>query len=958
MLLTLPRRAAPHLAAPPIRITRAQMNTQRFTSIWQRVCFLVAMVAVASAPQASAATVPAGFTEIPVATGLSSPTAMQVAPDGRLFVCEQGGSLRIIKDGALLPDPFVTLNVNAEGERGLLGVAFDPSFATNRFVYVYYTTTTPPVHNRISRFTANGDVAEAGSEVVILELDDASGSSVHNGGALAFGPDGKLYAAVGENSIGQNAQSLGNLLGKMLRLNADGSIPSDNPFFGTASGRNRAIWALGLRNPFTFAFNPLGTEMFINDVGAGAWEEIDEGRAGANYGWPDTEGTTGDSRFTSPRLAYGHGDGSCAITGGAFYSPLVPQFPADYAGDYFFADYCGGWIRRLDPAAGNSVVGFATGISSPVDLKVADDGSLYYLARGTGASTGVVVRIVRATSAPSITLHPADATVQPGAPVTFSVQASGPAPLRYQWQRNGADVAGSTGSTFTIGAAAPADHGARFRVIVSNDHGNALSNDAVLTVTPNQAPVATITLPAAAALYGGGSSISYAGAATDAEDGTLPPEAFTWRVDFHHDTHVHPFILPTSGASAGSFVVPTTGHTAANVWYRIYLTVRDSDNLSHTTERDVLPRIVRLTLDTNPPGLQLKLDDQPVVTPHAFDSVVGVVRTLEAVTPQSSGGATYEWDSWSDGGAQGHALSTPAANTGYTATYGVTDGGGGGGGGGGDGLSATYFDNRDFTGAEVTRVDPTIDFPWGSGAPAATMQADTFSARWTGEIDPPFSESYTFYTHSDDGVRLWVNGSLIVDNWTDHPAVEDSGAITLTGGQRVPIVMEYYQNAGGATARLSWSSASIGKSVVPSARLYSGSALRSPGGQTLFLSDLPWTSMVSGWGPAERDRSNGEAAPGDGRPLSLGGASFAKGLGVHAPADLRYGLPPGCTQFQAQIGVDDETGGRGRVAFEVWADGVSLYTSPVLTGAGATALLDLPLSGQSDLRLVVTGDGD
>ena len=181
---------------------------------------------------------------------------MQFAPDGRLFVAEQGGRLRVIKDGVLLPTPFLTLTVSSVGERGLLGVAFDPAFATNRFVYVYYTATTPAIHNRISRFTANGDVAVAGSEIVLLDLNNLSGATNHNGGALAFGGDGKLYVAVGENANGANAQSFDNLLGKMLRLNSDGSIPTDNPFFGTATGNNRAIYSLGLRNPFTFAFSP------------------------------------------------------------------------------------------------------------------------------------------------------------------------------------------------------------------------------------------------------------------------------------------------------------------------------------------------------------------------------------------------------------------------------------------------------------------------------------------------------------------------------------------------------------------------------------------------------------------------------------------------------------------------------------------------------------------------------
>jgi glucose/arabinose dehydrogenase len=276
--------------------------------------------------QADAATPPPGFSEALVASGLAAPTAMRLAPDGRLFVCEQGGRLRVIKNGVLLPTPFLTLNVASAGERGLLGVAFDPNFASNRYVYVYYTAVTPAVHNRISRFTASGDVAVAGSETVLLELDVLSSATLHNGGALAFGPDGKLYAATGDNVSGQNAQSMSNVLGKMLRINTDGTIPTDNPFYASASGKNRTIWALGLRNPFTLAFNPAGTELFVNDVGENAWEEINAGVAGANYGWPITEGPTTDVRFNSPRYAYSHSGDPCAITGGAFYAPLTGQF--------------------------------------------------------------------------------------------------------------------------------------------------------------------------------------------------------------------------------------------------------------------------------------------------------------------------------------------------------------------------------------------------------------------------------------------------------------------------------------------------------------------------------------------------------------------------------------------------------------------------------------------------------
>jgi glucose/arabinose dehydrogenase len=321
---------------------------------------------------------------------------MTFAPDGRLFVAEQDGDLRVIENGVLLPAPFLSVDVNSTGERGLLGIAFDPDFSANHYVYIYYTTQTTPIHNRVSRFTANGSVAIAGSETVILNLNNLSASN-HNGGAIHFGADGKLYIGVGENATASNAQTLSNLLGKILRINADGSIPIDNPFYAQASGKNRAIWALGLRNPFTFAFQPGTDRMFINDVGQSTWEEINDGIAGSNYGWPDTEGPTGDPDFREPLFAYMHsGSGTaagCAINGGAFYNPTTVQFPAEYVGDYFFGDYCRQWIRHYDPVS-DSVSDFASNtVGGIVDVKVAPDGSLYYLARGNGAGAAGVYRI-------------------------------------------------------------------------------------------------------------------------------------------------------------------------------------------------------------------------------------------------------------------------------------------------------------------------------------------------------------------------------------------------------------------------------------------------------------------------------------------------------------------------------------------------------------------------------------
>ncbi|HKV33776.1 MAG TPA: Calx-beta domain-containing protein, partial [Pyrinomonadaceae bacterium] len=351
---------------------------------------------ISTSDHAFAATLPGGFVETQISGGLSNTTAIAVHPDGRVFVCQQTGQLRVIKNGAVLPTPFLTLTVNSFGERGLLGVAFDPDYATNRFVYVYYTAQTPTIHNRVSRFTAdaaNEDVVVAGSEVAILDLENL-GADNHNGGAIHFGPDGKLYIATGENAATSNSQSLANRLGKILRINSDGSIPDDNPtsfpnITGSPTGLNRAIWAVGLRNPFTFSFQPGTGRMHINDVGQGTWEEVNVGTAGANFGWPTCEGACGTAGMTNPLYQYSSAVAApCAITGGAFYNPTTPTFPAQFVGKYFFADFCAGWIKTLDPLsppATGTAVDFATGINLPVDIQVANDGSLYYLARGNSS---------------------------------------------------------------------------------------------------------------------------------------------------------------------------------------------------------------------------------------------------------------------------------------------------------------------------------------------------------------------------------------------------------------------------------------------------------------------------------------------------------------------------------------------------------------------------------------------
>lgn len=354
------------------------------------------LLAFPGADSATAGIEQPGFTATTIATGVDRPTAMAIAPDGRIFVAAQQGIIRIVPNGGgLLPTPFLDIrnNVDSSGERGILGIALDPDFQNNNWVYVYYTSKTPTIHNRVSRFTANGNVVQASSETVLLDIETLSSATNHNGGAIHFGPSGNLLIAVGDNNDGANAQSLSNLKGKILRIRKDGSIPPENPFYNITSGNNRSILVLGLRNPFSFAIQRDVGRLYINDVGQNTWEEINEGITGANYGWPLHEGPDrGDPFYQSPIFIYDHTNGNCAITGAAFYDPITANFPSSYVGDYFFADFCNGWIRGYDITS-NSTYLFATGLRFLTDIQVDRNGTLYYLERVGSPGAGRVTKV-------------------------------------------------------------------------------------------------------------------------------------------------------------------------------------------------------------------------------------------------------------------------------------------------------------------------------------------------------------------------------------------------------------------------------------------------------------------------------------------------------------------------------------------------------------------------------------
>ena len=588
---------------------------------------------------------------------------MAFAPDGRLFICERSGALRVYKNGQLLTQPFLSVPTLADGERGLLSVTFDPDFATNGFVYIYYTSATTG-NNTVSRFTTSGgdpDRADPASELVLLDVS-ASAQGYHNGGALHFGNDGFLYIGVGDGHSSLNAQDLATRQGKLLRIDPHSFpniVPPDNPFVGTA-GALGEIWAQGLRNPFTFAVDPITGRIHINDVGEAAFEEVNLGVAGSNYGWPTCEGTCAIGGLTNPLYAYGHA-GNCAVTGGAFYRHN--QFPATFTGAYFFADWCGSWIKIL--RADSSVEDFLSDFGGVIDLDVSADGSLYLLNHD-----GALFRIVYTggeNRAPAAMLTADQASGPAPLSVVFSAAGSSDPdndPLTYSWDFGDGTAAGSglapthvfqSAGTFTA------------QLTVSDGQGGTGTATATITVNGSTAPVATMVGPASGTMYPGGDTVQYSGSGTDAEDGALPASGLSWTIQFHHDLHFHPFLGPIDGVSSGSFAIPQVGELSANVWFRILLTATDSSGATHQVTRDIHPHTSTFTVATQPPGLQVAIDGTPHTAPHAVLGVEGIQRVIGIVSPQTTGGTTYAFDSWSDQGAREHTIDTPQADTTYTA---------------------------------------------------------------------------------------------------------------------------------------------------------------------------------------------------------------------------------------------------------------------------------------------------
>jgi glucose/arabinose dehydrogenase len=674
---------------------------------------------------------PPDFVDRAIAT-VPGPTGLAFTPDSRLLITTQLGAVRVIANGQLLAQPALNLGPQlcTNSERGLLGIAIDPQFAQNGFVYLYYTFRkfnscvanqigTSPV-NRVSRFTynlANNTIAPTSELVLVDNILSLNGN--HNGGDLHVAADGMLYIAVGDSGcqIGgggcaggnPNARFRSHLSGKILRVNrSDGTPPSDNPFFNMAGARRcgtpgtppsypnndtapcREIWSYGLRNPFRFAFQPGTSNFFINDVGQNAWEEIDENVRGANYGWNVREGFCANAQnctpgapppagLTNPIFAYNRSQGCASITGGAF----VPNgaWGAAFDGDYLFSDFVCGRIFRLERSGSTvSVSDFATdlGGSSVVSMRFGPGPTgapaLYYT---TFAAGGSIRRIeftgAGANDAPTAVIAATPTSGAVPLTVAFNGSASsdpdpGDSIAIYRWSFGDGVNQDTTVPTVNHTYTTAGARTATLRVL---DESGAISAPVTIRIVAGGAPpTVTITSPAANATFRVGQSVTLSATASDPQDGTLPPSALTWVVLKHHAEHTHSFFGPATGNNHTIVTDPPEDVLGAtNSFLGITVTATDSSGLSTTVTRNFQPTKVNLTFQTVPAGLSVILDN--TFTRVGPSTIVGWQdwRLAVRAPDQTLNGVPFVFQSWSDGGARDHTIVVPGAAATFTATF-------------------------------------------------------------------------------------------------------------------------------------------------------------------------------------------------------------------------------------------------------------------------------------------------
>ena len=568
-----------------------------------------------------APSLPAGFSQTKLAAGLKKPILVAFVPGSSdIWIGEQGGTIVDYRGGAISATPVVTLpNTFSQGECGLLGLAFDPNYTANGYVYISYviattnSSGTAVQYSRLSRFTASGGIIDPATEKVYYQGNQVQNLH-HAGNDLQVGPDGKLWWNTGDNVPAiSNGEALNNMYGKTLRFNLDGTVPSDNPFTGVSTAVPY-IYAYGLRNPFRATFLPTGQQM-VENTGSSYWEDLDTIQRGGNYGWPYFEGNCGSCGYLNPAFEYGHYVEDGAASAIAAYSGST--FPAAYDHVVFFGDY----VRRdieavtFDPSytAALSDTVFDTNAGTIADLVEGPDGNLYFVSIFEG---------------------------------TFS-EIAAPGPF----------TSSSSPSVTEAGPAVPGQ---------------------TVTSTPvaGNAPAASISAPAT---YNAGQTISFGGTATDPVDGTLPAYDYSWKVDFVKNGYVQPsyyaeipgpFYGPVSGKTGDSFTVPSDVSQTPDSYYRITLTLTDSTGAQTVVTKDLTPNTTSWSVTDSVPGAGYSVDGAWHTGNYTAQDVVGVQHVLTGLgLAQTVGGTRYRFAGWGDGSALTDSFASAATPATYTADF-------------------------------------------------------------------------------------------------------------------------------------------------------------------------------------------------------------------------------------------------------------------------------------------------
>ena len=656
----------------------------RFSVFFVRLITCLSLLLLCSAMySAPAKALPPGFQHEENVTGPwhNQPITLAFAPDGRLFICERSGRVLVANNGQVISTFHTISGVNTDVERGLLGIAFDPNHSSNRYLYLFYISSS--LENRLVRVRAssgNANISD-GSETVMLSFPGGQYGN-HNGGAINFGPDNMLYVATGDQGtyFGADApQRIDNLYGKLLRLNVSNYpniIPGDNPYVGQPGSRGE-IWSRGHRNPFTFDIDPLDGRVFVNDVGDGI-EKIYHATRGSNAGWPSCfdgaeqwRSACNTSEFNPPIHTYDHSDGSVSVTGGAFYRAGV--FPSHYNGAFFFSDWGSGWVKYITPDLNvHSLTSAAEGTPfGPLNMAVGNDGALYIV-----QSQGGVDRYSYSGSGQN----------RPPNAVMTASPSSGSAPLQVQFDSSGSfDPDGDSvsfswnfgdGSGSASGSAAAHTYTSEgsFTAVLTVTDSNGSSATASRTITVDQtAPVLRIDSPAPGTTYRDGDVVNFSGSISDSSQGAYPADAYEWEILFGHDAHFHPFFGPQRGIEQGTVTLGAGGHTETNVYYRFILRLRPEYGTADPVIRDIAAELSQFTVNTTPNGLEVSVDGRPHNGSRTFDGVIGGSREISAPETQILNGRTYRFVSWSDGGERTHRISTPESPTTYTAAFQVVD---------------------------------------------------------------------------------------------------------------------------------------------------------------------------------------------------------------------------------------------------------------------------------------------